>query len=107
MKTILSILLIIISAWCAVGATLPFLYETTDSGLAYLNTHGFGSRVWGVPGIIALVSAAIAGGIIGGFKDYFNWHWAETVQAETRYNPAWGIFFISILIQLAWIALLE
>lgn len=107
MKSFFSAILIVISGWLGIGASLPVIYETTDSGLNYLNTHGFIARLFGVPGLIMLISAALAGGIIGGFKDYFNWHWAETVQAETRYNPAWGIFIFSIIIHLTIIACLE
>jgi hypothetical protein len=90
-----------------VGLLLPLFFETSDAGINYLNAHGFFYRVFHWPGLIALASAFVAGGLIGGWKDYTNFHFSETVQGESRFNPAWCTFIISLIIHLVWIGLLE
>lgn len=72
------------------------LFAGTDWGVDYVQKH---SIAFGIGGLISLVSAFIAGGLVGGWVDYKNFKWSETVQGETRFNPAWGWFILSFLIQ--------
>jgi hypothetical protein len=97
----------IIGGVLGVGASLPIIYETRDAGIDYLNSHGFVARLFGVPGLIAVISAILCGGLLGGFKDYLNPKWSETVAGETNYNGTRAFAIISLLIHIAWIAMLE
>jgi len=103
----MKIILSIIGGILGVGLLMPVIFETSDKMLTYLANHNIGQRIFGVPGAIALVSAFIAGGLIGGFKDYTNFHISETVQGESRFNPAYGTFVIALAINIIWIICLE
>ena len=103
----MKIFLSIIGGGLGVGLLIPVIFETSDKMLAYLNGHNFIHRLFGVPGAIALVSAFLAGGLLGGFKDYGTFRWRTTVQGESRLNPSYGMFILALIANVLWVGLLE
>lgn len=95
----------VIGILLSIGVIWPLFFVTNDWGIDWLNQHNRGQR-WLLIGI-ALVLSALAGIIIGGFKDFLNNHWSETVASETRYNPAWGWAVAAFIVNVAIIMLLE
>jgi len=104
MKT-LKVILHLVGILLSVGLIWPVIFETSDWGINWLNAHGPLNR-WGLVAL-GLVSAVIAGAIIGSFKALVTPKATETHAGETNWNPAWGWALFAAIANLAFIFLLE
>lgn len=88
-----------------IGVIFPVIFQTSDWGINYLNTHSLIER-WPLV-IAAAVLAFISGGLANNWNDYRVRQMTTTHAGEKYYNPskAWAIG--SFIIQLLWIGLME
>ena len=98
-------LLILLTGITGIGVIFPIVFQLSNWGLNYLDTHTFFQR-WPLF-IAAIVLAVISGGLANNWHDYRVKQMSETHAGETTWNPsiAWAIF--SFIIQLAIIRMLE
>jgi hypothetical protein len=98
-------LVVIGTAITGIGVLFPIIFETSDWGLHYLDTHSFFAR-WPLM-IAAVVLAVISGGLANNWHDYKVKDLSETHAGETTWNPskAWAV--ASLIIQLIIIAMME
>lgn len=74
----------------------------------WVQTHQtFISRLLGLEGLVCLVSAFLAAGLCAGWKDMRVKKWSESFQGETKWNPFWGWFIGSMIINIVWTAMME
>jgi|GEM_PF-5156202 len=98
-------LVIILTGITGIGILFPVIFETSDWGLKYLNTHSFAQR-WPLM-IVALVMAVISGGLANNWHDYKVKQLAESHAGETTWNPSIAWAAASLIIQLVIIRMLE
>lgn len=78
-----------------------------EDGFAFnfLQAHNHLAKLYAI--LFGIVTGFIGGGLAAGFKEYKDLRWSETVEGETRYNPAYAWWIGSVLLQAILILLFE
>jgi len=95
----------ILTGITGIGAIFPIVFQTSDWGLKYLNTHSFPER-W-LLFIVAAVLAYISGGLANNWNDYRKKQMTENHAGETIWNPSWAWAAASFAIQVVVIWMME